>query len=202
MYDLSMDDGATGDPPNERLAIECLPTSSANMTTKRTKSVQPFQVSFKFWVQCVFLLGPHIFRDISVGSTLLFTEAQQLFGSCSVVVSFPHRSRLRIWIVTLHCDGALVTTLLVIVRVVGDVDRREVVQVLAVGFCPTQPPTEKFCAARHSATCSRSRDGRCVPVLLYCRLLLSNDLLAIVDLRASFLFNDSLVQDNTAPSKL
>ena len=34
-----MDDRAIGDLPNERLAIECLPTSSATMTKKKTKSV-------------------------------------------------------------------------------------------------------------------------------------------------------------------
>ena len=39
IYDLSMDDRAIGDLPNEHLAIECLPTSSASMTKKRTKSV-------------------------------------------------------------------------------------------------------------------------------------------------------------------
>ena len=75
------------------------------------------------------------FRDFSVGSSLLFTMAQQRFCSCSVVLSFPHRSRLRIWIVALHSHSALETALLVVGRVVGDVDRREVVQVPAVGFC-------------------------------------------------------------------
>ena len=37
IYDPSIDD--RGDLPNERLAIECLPTSSATMMKKRTKSV-------------------------------------------------------------------------------------------------------------------------------------------------------------------
>ena len=41
-----------------------------------------------------------------------------------------------IWIVAFHCDGVLVTTPLVIRRCVGDVDRREVIQVFAVSFCP------------------------------------------------------------------
>ena len=38
-YDLSMNDRASGDLPNERLAIECLPTSSSTMTKKKTKTV-------------------------------------------------------------------------------------------------------------------------------------------------------------------
>ena len=96
---------------------------------------QPFQCSLTFRVQCVFPPGPHVFREIIGGSTLLFTKAQQRF-CCSVGLIFPHRSPLRIWIVTLHCDCALVTTPSVMGRVVGDVDRREAVQVPAVGFCP------------------------------------------------------------------
>ena len=42
-----------------------------------------------------------------------------------------------IWVVTFHRDSVLVTTPLVSEkRVVGDADRREVIQVLAVSFCP------------------------------------------------------------------
>ena len=43
-------------------------------------------------------------------------------------------SRLKIWIVTFHCFGVLVTTPFIIGRVVVDVDRREVVQVPEAGF--------------------------------------------------------------------
>ena len=99
--------------------------------------------------------------------------------------SDPHPSRTFTWV-----GRPSVTTLLVIGRVVGDVDRREV-QVKAV-------PTGKFCIARRSATCSRSKDGCCVSVLLSWRLLLSNGLVSIENVIASFLLNDSLVQDNTA----
>ena len=55
----------------------------------------------------------------------------------------------------------------------GDVDRRKVVQVPAAGFLP---PSRQ--------------------------LVLSNGLLVIADLRASFLLDDSLVQNNTALSKV
>ena len=40
IYDLSIDDRTTGDLPNKRLAVECLPTSSATLKKKKnTKSV-------------------------------------------------------------------------------------------------------------------------------------------------------------------
>ena len=90
----------------------------------------------KCWVQCVFLPGRHIFRDRSVGSTLLVTKTHQCFCCCSVVLYFAHRSRLVIWVVAFHCDSVFVTAPLVMGPVVGDVDRRDVVRVLAVSFCP------------------------------------------------------------------
>ena len=41
-----------------------------------------------------------------------------------------------IWIAALHCDGLLVTASFVVRRVVGDVDRREVVQ---MAVCRSPP---------------------------------------------------------------
>ena len=200
--DLSMDDRAIGGLPNERLAIECLPTSSATMTKKRTKSVlrstfSNFGSAVPVFVENsgsnVFFCLVLIFLEKNVGSTLLFTKAQQRFCSCSVVLSFPHRSRLKIWIVTLHCDSALVTTPVVV--------RRVVVQVPAAGFFPPDRQLRSSLLLVIPPP-ARSRDGRCDSVLLSWRLLLSIGLLSIVDLRASFLLHGSLVQDDTALSKL
>ena len=179
--DLSMNDRVIGDLPSERLAIECLPFSSATMTKKRTKSVLRNTFSNSGLAIPIFVevMGPLCFSALSSHfsgykcSTLLFEKAQQRFCCCSAVLSSAHRSGLTIWIVTLQCDRALVTTSVVIRRVVGDVDRREVVQVPATSFLP--------------------------PIR---QLVLSNGLPAIVDLRASFLLDDSLVQNNTALSKL
>ena len=107
--------------------------------------------------------------------------------------SDPHPSRTFTWV-----GRPSVTTPLVIGRVVGDVDRREL-QVKAAVFCPPcRQLGSSVCIARRSATCSRSRDGCCVSVLLSWRLLLSNGLVAIENVIASFLLNGSLVQDNTA----
>ena len=97
-----------------------------------------------------------LYLALRIGSTTLLL----LLGSPLFCTSV-----LKIWIVTLHCDRALATTSVVRRRVVGDVDRREMVQVPAASFFP--------------------------PIR---QLLLSNGLLAIVDLRASFLLDDSLVQ--------
>ena len=121
-----------------------------------------------------FLSGSKTLREMSVRSTLLFTEFQQYFCGCFVVLSYSHRSRLKIWTVALHCksalesispawlsssfayqrDGVFVPVPLVLGCAAGDVDRREAVQVTAVVFCP----------------------------LLSWRLLLSNGLVAIENL--------------------
>ena len=171
--------------PTSVLPLSVFPTSSATMMTKRTESVlgSTFSNSDSAIPIFVQVLGPMCFFrlvfivfGISVGSTLLFTNAQQRFCCYSVVLSFPHWSRSKIWIVTFHRDGALVTTPLVIGRVVGDVDRRELVQVPGSRFLSTQSPTEKFCTARRSGTCSRSRDDCCVSVLLSWRPLLPHGL--------------------------
>ena len=57
-----------------------------------------------------------------------------------------------IWVVAFHCDCVLVTTSLVIGRVVKDVDRREVIQVFALNFLSTRSSIEKLCTARRFAT--------------------------------------------------
>ena len=84
IYDLSMDERAIGDLPDERLGIECLPTSSATMTKKRTKSV--LRSTFSKLGLC-FSSWSSYFLDFSVGSTLLFKEAQQRFCSCCPLFS-------------------------------------------------------------------------------------------------------------------
>ena len=137
------------------------------------------------------LPGPLFFRDINVGTTLLFTKAQQHFCCSSVVLSFTHWSRLKIWIATFHRDGVLITIPLMIRYVVRDVDRCEVVQVHAICLCP---PDRQL---RSSVLGSRND---CAFTHFFWRLLLSNGLLAMVDHRASSLLNDSLLQDNTVPS--
>ena len=128
--------------------------------------------------------------------------SQQRFCSCSVVLSFPHRSRLRTWIVTLHCESALVTTPLMIGRVVGDVDRRGAVQVPAEGSCT---PYRQLRRSVLLVILPPAQD-RGMVVVFPCSFLgvyyFPMVFLPFVDLHASFLLNDSLVQDNTALSKL
>ena len=105
-----------------------------------------------------------------------------------------------IWVVTFHRDGVLVTTPLVKGRVVRDVDRLEVIQVLAVSFCP---PVRQLRSSVLLVILSPAQDRHLFEsVLLSWRPLLSNGLVAMEHLRVSFLLNDSLVQDNTALSKL
>ena len=141
--DLSTDD-AIGDLPNECLAIECLPTISATMTKKRTKSVLRSTLSNSGLAIPIFVevLGPMCFSAWSShfsGYKCWFYLALRT-GSATVLLLLGSplfcTSVLKIWIVTLHCDRALATTSVVMRRVVGDVDRRGLVQEPATSFFP------------------------------------------------------------------
>ena len=83
------------------------------------------------------------------------------------------------------------------------VEDGQVVQVTAIVFLSTRSPTVKFCIARRSATCSRSK----VCLLFFHAPFLASIAFPMILLpkRISvllFLLNDSLVQDKTALSKL
>ena len=95
---------------------------------------QPLQSLLKLRVQhvpcCLFL------RNTRVGFSLFLSKTVQQLRRCFVVFSFSHRNRLKIWITTLHHDSILVTIPLVSGCVVGDVDRSEVVQTLAINLIP------------------------------------------------------------------
>ena len=79
------------------------------------------------------------------------SERLENFRGGFEIFSSSYRSSLAIIIIAHQCDGALVPVPLVPGCAVGGVDRREVVQVSAIIFCPSMNFSEIFYNFRHSA---------------------------------------------------
>ena len=82
-------------------------------------------------------LVPSFFEIKEFLSSLFLSKICENFRIGFEIFSCSHRSRLTIVIITHQCNGALVPVRLLPGCDVRDVDRREVVQVSAIFFCPS-----------------------------------------------------------------
>ena len=97
---------------------------------------EPCRISLNCRIQSVVLACPHMHRNMRDTSTLFLLKAHQRTYWCLVIFSSPQWSCMRIWIVTSHEDHVFITISLAVRRVVLDVNRGEVVEVLDVSFSP------------------------------------------------------------------
>ena len=97
---------------------------------------KPFQILLNGRIYCFVLSCPLMHRNMRHSFTLFLLKAHQCSCWCFVIFSFPQWSCLTIWIVTSHED-VITTISLAVRRVVLDVNRDEVVEVLVVNFSPS-----------------------------------------------------------------
>ena len=130
-----------------------------------------------------------VHRDVGVSSSLFSLKNCEIVRGGPEIVSRSHRSSLLI-IIGYQEDGVFVPVPLVPGYAMGDVDRREVLQVLTIIFCPSTLDT-----FHHSVIRARWNHG-CSFLLLCGRLLLCSGLFAIELRRVVYLLSNSLVQGN------
>ena len=161
---------------------------------------EPFQNMLFGRIHCVVLSCPHVHRNMRHTLALFLLKAHQSTCCCFVIFSFPQWSCLRIWVVTSHDDHVFITISLAVRRVMLDVNRGEVVEVLDVSF---SPPDRQMRSSENLFVLPSAeyRGMVSVSLLLVLRLRPLHCVFAI-DCVCSFFFVTAMLHDTMALSKL